>query len=432
MFARPASVLSNSVNWNHLQTPDRKAKQMKQSFWCMLSVIITSQICAQNIGIGTANPLSSAILDVATNNKGILIPRNTYSGLTAISNPAKGLLVMDTSYNVLMVNWGTPATPLWRTAEQFSSWSLNGNNTNASTLSLGTADNSPLNFKVNGQPAGQISFANSNTYLGVSAGRSNTVAFYNTGIGANALANVVGGGFFGADNNTAIGYNALAANVLYNNTAVGSGALQNNTSGFNNTAVGAGALANNVGGGNNIAIGSGSGVDNFGTYNNTVSIGNAGWLNGASNQVFLGNASTSWIGGYKPWSVYSYARLKSDIRDDVKGLDFILKLRPVSYRQNVDDMARVTGNNPTNEFPGKHDIDNMRMNGFLAQEVEKAAKDADYKFSGVGKVKSVNELYSLSYESFVVPLVKAVQEQEKIIEELQKEVALLKEAIHQK
>lgn len=407
---------------------------MKKGFIILfMATFAFAAVVAQNVGIGTASPNTSAQLDVNSSTRGLLIPRNTYSGIVAIANPAKGLLVLDTFYNQLMMNMGTPSTPMWRTIVYSSGWNLSGNtNIDPGTQFIGTTDNNPLNFRVSNQPAGQIHYSSGNVFLGYSAGRSNLSGIGNTAMGTNSLMSMVGGGFFPSQYNTAIGFNALTATLYYNNTGVGYSALSANTSGVNNTAVGAGALVNNVGGSNNVAIGAGAGTDQYGSYNNTISVGNAGWLNGADNQVFLGNASTSWIGGYKAWSVYSDARLKTDIREDVKGLDFIMRLRPVSYRQNVDDMARVTGNKPMDEFPGKHNIDKMRQNGFLAQEVEKAANDAGYSFSGISKVKSVNELYSLSYESFVVPLVKAIQEQQSVIDALLKRIDKLESALANK
>jgi hypothetical protein len=48
--------------------------------------------------------------------------------------------------------------------------------------------------------------------------------------------------------------------------------------------------------------------------------------------------------------------------------------------------------------------------------VETAALACQYDFSGLDKPKTETDLYTLSYESFVVPLVKAVQEQQVIIE----------------
>jgi len=49
-------------------------------------------------------------------------------------------------------------------------------------------------------------------------------------------------------------------------------------------------------------------------------------------------------------------------------------------------------------------------NGFIAQDVEKAANEANYNFSGLTKPKNDSDTYGLGYSDFVVPLVKAVQE----------------------
>ena len=61
----------------------------------------------------------------------------------------------------------------------------------------------------------------------------------------------------------------------------------------------------------------------------------------------------------------------------------------------------------------------IRRTGFIAQEVEKEANESGYNFSGIIKLQSEREHYGLSYESFVVPLVKAVQEQQILIQQQQ-------------
>ncbi len=53
---------------------------------------------------------------------------------------------------------------------------------------------------------------------------------------------------------------------------------------------------------------------------------------------------------------------------------------------------------------------NILYTGFVAQDVEKAAKSLNYDFSGVDAAKNDKDLYGLRYAEFVVPLVKAVQE----------------------
>jgi hypothetical protein len=57
----------------------------------------------------------------------------------------------------------------------------------------------------------------------------------------------------------------------------------------------------------------------------------------------------------------------------------------------------------------------------LAQDVEKAAKDLNYDFSGVDAPKNDKDLYALRYAEFVVPLVKAVQELSQQNDECSKE-----------
>lgn len=272
-----------------------------------------------------------------------------------------------------------------------------------------------------------------NTANGNQALFSNTAGIHNTAIGTQALFSNTYGGL-----NTAIGSSALFSNIngnyntangrytLYRNTtgnsnmADGIGALSANTTGSLNTAIGSYSLTNNETGSNNVAIGQGSGTA-VGSPNiqNTISIGNNGILNAANNQAFIGNLSTGWIGGNVTWSTFSDERIKTNIQENVKGLDFIMKLRPVTYYKSMDAITQLTGNKETPEYAGKHDADKVLQSGFLAQEVEQAAKSINYYFSGVHVPENDKQLYSLSYSDFVVPLVKAMQEQQKMITDLQ-------------
>ncbi|HEV7780638.1 MAG TPA: tail fiber domain-containing protein, partial [Chitinophagaceae bacterium] len=155
----------------------------------------------------------------------------------------------------------------------------------------------------------------------------------------------------------------------------------------------------------------------------------AGQASPASNMVQIGNTSVTWIGGQVPWSTYSDERIKKDIRNDVPGLDFINRLRPVSYTINsrgeediiFAGISKKTVDSFQHNWASKYDIEKMRMTGFLAQEVEKAAKDAGYDFSGVHAPKNANGLYSLNYSDFVMPLVKSVQELNERVVKLEKE-----------
>ena len=79
------------------------------------------------------------------------------------------------------------------------------------------------------------------------------------------------------------------------------------------------------------------------------------------------------------------------------------------------------------------------MSGFIAQEVEAAAKKTGYDFDGVIIPKDITQNnYAISYASFVVPLVKAVQElaartdlQQATIEEQNKKIEMLLKEIQQ-
>ncbi len=76
------------------------------------------------------------------------------------------------------------------------------------------------------------------------------------------------------------------------------------------------------------------------------------------------------------------------------------------------------------------------FSGFIAQEVEQAAKELNYDFSGVDKPNNDRDLYGLRYAEFVVPLVKAVQEQQKIIQSQQAQIdelnKILNNLLHKK
>ena len=266
----------------------------------------------------------------------------------------------------------------------------------------------------------------SNSANGYQALYSNTIGYENTANGFEALySNTIGNG------NTAIGYRAIYSLTTGEyNTANGYQALFNNTTGSDNIAIGDNALIYNRTGRQNIAIGNYSSTDALSpdTYN-TISIGNYQYLNAANNQAFIGNKSTAWIGGNVTWSTYSDARIKTNIKENVKGLEFIMKLRPVTYFKSMDAITQITGNKETPDYASKHDADKILQSGFLAQEVEQAAKSVNYNFSGLHVPENSKQLYSLSYSEFVVPLVKAMQEQQKMIEDMRKEIEVLKQKV---
>ena len=73
----------------------------------------------------------------------------------------------------------------------------------------------------------------------------------------------------------------------------------------------------------------------------------------------------------------------------------------------------------------------IRQTGFIAQEVEQAANETNYNFNGVLKPQNDGDTYSVAYSQFVVPLVKAMQEQQKQLEELKKKMEEQQKLIEQ-
>lgn len=111
---------------------------MKKNIPLFTSVfLLFCKTLTAQIGIGTSNPDPSAILQVESNNKGVLFPRVSLQSFTdniTISNPANGLTVFNTSTLLngtgLYINMGTAAAPQWQKTD------LNNNSLNESVKRL--------------------------------------------------------------------------------------------------------------------------------------------------------------------------------------------------------------------------------------------------------------------------------------------------------
>ncbi len=251
----------------------------------VLSTIFVAK--SQNVGINTTGSLPSvnSILDLNTgnaNNLGLIIPNVSLSALGTFNPPIAN---PSTAGDVGMMVYNTNAAVgsgigyyYWDGATWVSvggaanAWQILGNgNIVDGTNFLGTTNNVPINFQINGSKAGRIDPINFNTFLGYQSGNvfapasighdnvamgyqtlnTSTSVKYDVAIGSGALKN---------DNssaNTAVGYQALMANNSGTpNTSVGYLSLTANTSGTNNVAVGDNTLAVNTTGVTNTAIGS--------------------------------------------------------------------------------------------------------------------------------------------------------------------------------
>jgi trimeric autotransporter adhesin len=491
-------------------------KLVQQIIVIFFICFFTLQIKAQNIGIGTATPHASAMLDISDTAKGILIPRITQQQRNSIASPAKGLMIFvstDSSFYFFDGNWK-------RIAVANEGWNTNGNISIGSTNFIGTTNAQPLRFRVNNLSAGEINFVNDNisfgfqslqanltghsitaigskalfknttgsgnTAVGKEALFQNTTGSSNTAIGATSLnnnstgssniavgnatlfrntigsdntaigeyslnANSIGssniaignktlfhnttglnntangymalGGNFTGNQNTAVGSSALNFNTIGSaNTAIGNDAINKNTSGTHNTAVGFNAMRNNTTGVFNTVIGAFAEVTS-GNLTNATAIGTGAFSN-ASNKVRIGNAGVTIIEGQVPFTIPSDGRFKTNVKENVSGIDFIMQLRPVTYYFKTSMYDGFLNKSAKSDLLKLNytESENILHTGFIAQEVEQAANKVGFKFDGLLTPKNKNETYSLSYSQFVVPLVKAVQEQQKIMEEQQKKI----------
>lgn len=434
---------------------------------------------AGDVGINAYPVTVSAALEITATNKGLLIPRvalsatnnNTPVGASVV----EGLLVYNTATSGVSPNNVVPGFYYWDGAQwvHFSvgaagnDWTLTGNaGTTTGTNFIGTTDNRELDFRTNNiirlrmTTKGQLETMNTghSVFIGEMAGENDDLTDnYNVAIGYQALYDNTTG-----INNVAIGDNALPNNISGNyNIAIGDEAdLSNTSGGYNislgfwagragsivndNVAIGRYALYQNLGGYNTgVGYAAGAGVSGptytyctyigydadfsvSGTYTNAMALGNGATVT-ASNRVRVGNTSITRIGGQVGWTTISDGRVKKNVSEDVSGIDFIMKLRPVTYTLDKNTQDEILNSPDATVRPDKYEIEKTRFSGFIAQEVEIAANEVGYDFSGVKKPAHENDLYGLTYSDFVVPLVKATQEQQLIIEQQQRTIEMLQQ-----
>ena len=165
-------------------------------------------------------------------------------------------------------------------------------------------------------------------------------------------------------------------------------------------AIGNGAISSNE---YSIALGSNASATGY----NSTAIGYGASVSG-HHEIVLGNASTTTIGGSVDYTALSDGRYKRNIQEDVIGLDFIRQLRPVTYRLAVDGQRWMDARSSLDGNDALGQSSN-RYSGFIAQEVEQAAQNTNFNFSGIDYRENIDK-YGLRYAEFVVPLVKAIQE----------------------
>lgn len=277
---------------------------MKNNFRLLvvaLGIISVTPAIAQkgNVGIGTTKPDQSAVLDINSSNKGLLMPRMSLQQRNSIQSPAKGLIVFQTDmlsgfYFFDGSEWKplTSETNANSVSADPNDWTKTGNvGTNPANNFVGTTDNQPLIFRTSNVRSGFIDKAFGGTFsifFGPNAGIAST-GNGNVGIGANSLkANTTG------YSNMGVGAYSLEKNIDgFFNTAIGSNAIGNNTSGDNNLGLGAAALRLLATGNNNTAIGVQAGFSTLGGSGSMFLGYQAGYNETGSNKLYIANSNTA-------------------------------------------------------------------------------------------------------------------------------------------
>jgi hypothetical protein len=423
------SVVSSSANTpNAIVSRDGSGDFSANSISLAGTLNLPATSATGNAGIINSGGLS--FLHAYGSNNTFLGTSSGNFSLTGVGDTATGFgtLLADTSgfYNAAFGVSALSANTSGSYNSAFGAGALQANTTGNYNSSFGDGSLSSNTSGLGNVAVGVLALVNNtvgadNVAVGINALQQNSTSDNNTAIGADALFSQFfsNGGLEWSGYNTAVGASALfnnnpsAAFNAIQNTAVGFESLFSNTTGLQNTAVGdeagnrTGSVAAYGGGtvvfvanttGNfNTLLGRGTGTT-AANLSNCTAVGIDAYCDG-SNEVRLGNAFVTSIGGEVAWSALSDRRAKKDIRDISLGLDFVLQLRPVEY-----ELKR--GN-------GRTDM------GFVAQDIEALLGD-EYNVLTVGGDE--DRMLSLRYTDLIAPLVKAVQEQNRIIEELRARV----------
>jgi uncharacterized coiled-coil protein SlyX len=361
-------------------------KGIASSMALFFSLIISESLSQVAINNDGSAPDASAILDVKSSDKGLLIPRVALTGSadnTTVPGAAGGLLVINTA----TVSDVTPGLyirqgSLWERmaigGTTGEGWNTTGNTgTTISSNFIGTIDSVSLRFRVFGKPAGFIQrtdelIVGSNTFFGLEAGlntvlvtgyansffgddagRTNTTGSYNSFLGSNAgfTNNGDGNSFFGynsgyftssGDYNSFFGNNSGLGNSGGSyNVFVGDNSGSANISGSYNSFFGesTGRYTNSTGSGNTL-LGSGADV-NFEDLQNATAIGYKALVS-QSNSLVLGG--TTAVGGGTIETLVGIGTSTPDTKLEVNGSNGVaIRISSSGAGQNLEFLDENTG-----------------------------------------------------------------------------------------
>lgn len=352
-----------------------------------LTTLFLFGIVQAQVGINTTTPHSSSMLDVTSTSKGFLAPRMTKAQRDLITTPATGLLIYQTDDTPTFYYYNGAAWVPFGGSYTFT----NGLNETATVAKLGGALTQQTAINTNGT-----------NYLKIST-PTKTEAFYvdpvNEAVyfGKYTASTIWDGDPYDVDGYTG---NVELISKSHNGTSRGSG-------------VGIGSIEYLMDGESTIAT-----SDTFIPLEDD-------WYN-------LGSSDNRWTSVYATDGTVSTsdARFKKDIKNLNYGLEEIMKLKPVTFRWKKDHIGKT-------KIP-----DNLQKTkiGFLAQDLLEVIPEVvvTHEWKKTDETKknefeyTENNKLGVMYSDIIPVIVKALQEQQTIIANQQKEIDLLKMSLKMK
>lgn len=233
---------------------------MKKVLTIVLAIATYHSVTAQNVGIGTTTPNSSALLDITSTTKGLLMPRMTTAQRNAIVSPADGLLIYNTTTDELnqrqngawktVINsdyWFRGAGSMWNigdniginTAGPAERLDVSGNIRSNSSMII---DNSSaiLQLRTSGENKGFMQLSGDNVRFGTNSGNTagnvilrmdgtDMINFQKTGTGGTFMQMNVNGVSTGVLQTTSTGNVSLTAVNANAQVQLGGEVFINNT-----------------------------------------------------------------------------------------------------------------------------------------------------------------------------------------------------------
>ncbi|PZR24021.1 MAG: hypothetical protein DI535_22755 [Citrobacter freundii] len=373
----------------------------RELLFMMGIVLLTSGTVKAQVGVGTTAPNASAQLDVTSANKGLLVPRMTTAQRNAISNPATGLIVFNTTTNALEINTGVPATPSWGGVSVAAANGLSvsgGNVVLGGTLTAATTVNQstfPLTFNGTG---GQMKILSDGSIYAAGTGggynfhdRTRT-SRYGTLFAQDGVIGVYDSKFNGKimemDSLGRVGIGITPPTASYNYKLRVAGGVDITESAANQFALYVT---------NNFTTGWGAGI--------SINIPNI--ASGSTFMNFMKGTNTlgyvQYSGSGLNYATTSDIRLKDDIKPTHFGISDVMKVQVKDYVFKADRSVPQTG--------------------FLAQQLYEIYPIAVIK----GGEDASKNPWTVDYSKLTPLLVKAIQDQQMQIEQLAKRIEQLEQ-----